>query len=106
MKPETKIQNKIIGYIKKIPDLQYKRRQAGGFNYKSGEPDLWFVYRGRHVEVEVKAPGGIPTSLQLLREKEYRSAGALYWRGESFEDFKKFFEKNFEETTQDQENMI
>ena len=95
MKPETKIQNKIIGYIKKIPDLQYERRQAGGFNYKSGEPDLWFVYRGRHVEVEVKAPGGIPTGLQLLREEEYLRAGALYWRDDNFRSFVNFFEKAF-----------
>lgn len=101
MTPEKRIQNKIIDFLKTIPNLQYERRQAGGFNYKAGAPDLWFVYCGRHVEIEVKAPGGFATGLQLIAEQKYRSAGALYWRGESFESFKIFFEKNFQELTQD-----
>ena len=56
MTPEKQVQNKIVGFLKTLPDCFVERRNAGGFGYHAGVPDVWFVYRGRHVEVEVKAP--------------------------------------------------
>lgn len=97
MTPEKRIQNKIISFLKTFPSLKYERRQAGGFNYKSGLPDLWFLYKGKHVEVEVKAPGGYPTMLQLNQEKEFKDAGAYYWRDDNFDSFKNFFVNIFAE---------
>lgn len=68
MKEEKKIQNKIINYIKELEKkghpVFYERRQAGGFNYKKGRPDLYVVYNGIHIEVEVKQQGGIQSSMQ------------------------------------------
>lgn len=95
MTPEKQVQNKIIDFLKTKPGLVYERRQAGGFNYKSGLPDIWFVYRGRHCEVEVKAPGGEPSSLQLKQEVAFLLAGASYWRGDNLADFTKWFENVF-----------
>lgn len=95
MTPEKRVQDKIIELLKSIPDLKYERRQAGGFNYKMGSPDIWFVYRGQHVEVEVKAPGGHPSSLQLKAEELFKKAGSLYWRGDSIESFAQFFYDSF-----------
>lgn len=95
MTPEKHVQNKIIDFLKTIPCLVYERRQAGGFNYKAGLPDLWFVYRGVHVEIEVKAPGGEPSSLQIKQEARFELAGANYWRGDSAADFTKWFESVF-----------
>lgn len=89
--PEKKLQNKIIALLESDPTVYYERRQAGGFSYKAGLPDLWFLKNGKHVEVEVKAPNGYPTGLQLSKEKVLRAAGSLYWRGKNFEDFEKFF---------------
>lgn len=65
MTPEKKVQNDIISYLKSL-DVFYERRQAGGFSYKKGIPDLYFVYNGQHVEVEVKKDGG---SLSVMQEK-------------------------------------
>lgn len=97
MTPEKKIQTKIINYLKEKENLVYERRQAGGYSYRAGSPDVWFVYRGMHCEVEVKAVGGFPSPLQISAEQRYKKAGALYWRGCDFEEFRKWFEENFKE---------
>lgn len=94
MTPEGYVKKNIVKFLDSIPNLKYELRQAGGFNYKKGRPDLWFVYNGRHYEVEVKAPGGYPGSLQLKAESEFKAAGAQYWRGESSADFKEWFMKS------------
>lgn len=70
MTPEKKIQNKILEYLKSLKDrgepIFYERRQAGGLNYKMGIPDVYFVYNGTHVEVEIKQENG---SLSIMQEK-------------------------------------
>lgn len=70
MTPEKKVQNSIIEYCKELYKQGYKvyveRRQAGGFNYKMGIPDLYIVINGQHIEVEVKAPNG---HLRPMQEK-------------------------------------
>ena len=91
MTPEGKVKKRITDFLDGIPDLEYELRQAGGWNYKKGKADIWFVYRGIHFEVEVKAPGGHPSALQLTNETKYKNAGALYWRGDSSVDFQYWF---------------
>ena len=95
MTPEKKVQNQIINFLDNQNNLVYERRQAGGFNYKAGRPDVWFVFNGRHCEVEVKAPGGVVGSLQLKHEAALKQAGSLYWRGNSFADFLVWFNSIF-----------
>lgn len=96
MTPEKKVQNKIIEFLKSVNELYYERRQAGGFSYKSGLPDIWFIYKGLHCEIEVKAIGGTAGSLQLKFEALFKLSGAEYWRGDSFTDFKNWFCKLFD----------
>lgn len=70
MTPEKKVQNKIIAYLKDLQEkghpLFFERRQAGGFSYKKGIPDLYAVYNGIHIEIEVKKPTG---ELAVMQEK-------------------------------------
>ena len=70
MTPEKIIQNKILNYLKSLKEADepifYERRQAGGLNYKRGIPDVYFVYDGIHVEVEIKQQNG---SLSPMQEK-------------------------------------
>lgn len=67
---EKKVQNSIINYLKKLKEndepLFFERRQAGGFSYKKGIPDLYAVYYGLHIEIEVKKVGG---KLSTMQEK-------------------------------------
>lgn len=92
MTPEGRVKKKIVDYLETVPNLIYELRQAGGWAYKKGKPDLWFVYNGRHFEIEVKAPGGQPSSLQIFNEMKFLNAGSYYWRGESAENFIEWFE--------------
>ena len=69
-KPETKIQKKILDYLKSLKELGepifYERREAIGLSYKKGIPDIYAVYNGIHIEIEVKTPEG---ELSTMQEK-------------------------------------
>ena len=58
---EKEIQNEILNYLETLEKANFPilhdRRQAGGFNYKMGIPDVWAVINGIHLEIECKAPG-------------------------------------------------
>ena len=70
MTPETKVKNDILKYLSSLQKqgqpIFFERRQACGGNYKKGIPDIYAVYKGIHVEIEVKAEKG---SLSAMQEK-------------------------------------
>ena len=70
MTPEKRVQNSIINYLKLLEKqgfpVMVERRQAGGFSYKMGIPDLYAVINGIHLEIEVKRPG---RQLRPMQEK-------------------------------------
>ena len=99
MTPEKVIQNKIIAYLKKLEDegkpVYAERRQAGGFSYKMGIADLYAVIDGKHVEIEVKRPGG---SLRPMQEKwrdRCKAKNILWICCDDIDDFEKFIHENF-----------
>ena len=74
MTPEKKVQNEILKYLDKLEKdgrkIFHERRQAGGFNYKKGIPDIYCVVNGKHIEIEVKKPGGkLSTMQEKFRDK-------------------------------------
>ena len=96
MTPEKKVQNSIINFLRKLKDdgkpIFYERRQAGGFSYKKGIPDLSCVYYGYHIEIEVKAENG---ELSVMQEKfrDMCTKNKIFWIcSNSLEDFKIKFE--------------
>lgn len=97
MTPEQKVQNRILSYLKTLKDagmpIFYEKRQAGGFAYKKGIPDIYGCYAGIHFEVEVKRPGGSPSALQEKFEMIMKHAGAKYLRADNVEDFKQWFKE-------------
>lgn len=70
MTPEKRVQNDIVDYLNELQKcgkpVFVERRNAGGFSYKKGIPDLYAVINGIHLEIEVKRPGG---SLSTMQEK-------------------------------------
>lgn len=76
MTPEQKVQNNIEDHLKTYQKMGfpifYQKRQAGGYNYKKGIPDIYIVIGGKHIEVEVKKPGGEPSSMQLMWYRRFR----------------------------------
>lgn len=70
MTPEKRVQNAIVEYLTELQKqgepVFVERRNAGGFSYKKGIPDLYAVINGIHLEIEVKQPG---ESLSTMQEK-------------------------------------
>ena len=78
MTPEKKVQNDIVNYLNTLKEKGYpvyvERRQAGGFSYKKGIPDLYAVYYGLHIEIEVKKVGGeLSTMQEKFRDMCYKN---------------------------------
>ena len=72
MTPEGYVLNDILNYLKSLKSLglplMYERRSAGGFNYKKGISDIYAVFNGRHIEIEVKRADGRQS---VMQEKYY-----------------------------------
>lgn len=77
------------------PTGYYEKRWAGGTFTKSGLPDLHIVVNGYSIDVEVKAPTGKPSELQLFMIKQINDSGgkAILVYPKDFEIFKKLIEK-------------
>lgn len=94
MTPEKMIQSKIIAYLSKLADeghpIFYERRQAGGFSYKKGLPDIYVVYNGKHIEVEVKQPGGQLSPMQETWARLFKQLGIIHYVADDVEKFKQF----------------
>ena len=72
---EKELQNKVIKYLTSR-QIQVHRTQMG---FESGEPDLWIVYRGMFVGIELKRPDGKgkPTHQQLKKQRDINKAGGF-----------------------------
>ena len=93
MTPEDRVKSAIRKYLDDLKQssggqLFWDARQAGGFCYKKGIPDLWCVYKGVHYEIEVKAPGGHRTPLQEKFQTILQKAGCVYIVADCVEDVK------------------
>lgn len=99
MTPEKIIQNQIIKYFKQLHDTGHKciieRRQAGGFNYKMGIPDLYAVYNGIHIEIEVKAPNGHLRTMQEKYRDKCKALNILWCCIDNLDSMKNFMLEHF-----------
>ena len=68
----------------------WEKRWGGGKYIKAGMPDMHIVVNGISIEVELKAPNGKPSALQIQKLKQIDSAGciALVVYPKDFEKFK------------------
>lgn len=100
-KPETKIVNQIIQYIKDLGGDAWKVH--GNNMQRSGEPDIdgWLPSSLHpdglpiHLKVEVKTPIGKPSKLQLYRLKVYKEAGYYALVAVSVDDFRQQMEDDY-----------
>jgi len=96
MANESLVQSKVLKYLKKLEmeghPIYYEHRQAMGLSYKDGVPDLYCVYNGIHIEIEMKDVGGDVRTRQEAFERKCYNRGIIYIRPDTFEEFKTFFE--------------
>ena len=101
MTPEKIVQNAIMLYLKKLESngerIFIQRRQAGGFNYRMGLPDIYVVYEGIHIEIEVKSKTGHQSEMQKKWEKKFKELNIPYLLCNSVDDVKRFINKLKEE---------
>lgn len=97
MTPEKKVQNEILKYLDKLEKDGYKifheRRQAGGFNYKKGIPDIYCVVNGKHIEIEVKKPGGKLSGMQEKFRDMCKEKNIEWICTDDFEKFKLYLSR-------------
>lgn len=88
---EKNFENKVKSYLKEN-GAWFIKYWAGSQFTKSGVPDILACVRGHFVAIEVKAPNGKPSELQLHTIATIRQAGGfavvLYPSG--FDKFKEF----------------
>jgi hypothetical protein len=53
------------------------RKRWGSLMGVAGDPDLYLLLHGLHIEIELKREGQNPTPLQQLRLNQWAAAGAL-----------------------------
>lgn len=73
--PETKLQEKIVRELNKIPGVYLQKVHGTPF----GKPtvDLTGCINGRRVEIEVKMPGKKPTPRQFNTLRTWAKVGAI-----------------------------
>ena len=87
---EKPVVKKIMAAAKKIPGLVLRKRHGTAFGV-AGDPDIFGSFRGRHVEIEVKAPyesRSQLTKMQAMRQDEWKvQGGAIVGVARSVEEF-------------------
>lgn len=78
----------------------WEKRWGGGKYTKAGMPDMHIVVNGISIEVELKAPNGRPSELQIQKLNQIDDAGciALVLYPKDFENFKRlvqFIKRNY-----------
>lgn len=95
--PEKKVQDKVLEYLKQLEaaghPIFYERRQATATS-KKGLPDIYMIYAGVHIEIEVKEPNGVQSVAQEKWEIKFAKMGVPYLLIKDINEFKEFVENN------------
>lgn len=76
MAAEKKFENKIKTYLEENGHWYVKYWAGPGYT-KSGVPDILSCINGKFYGIEVKAPNGRPSLLQLITLRDIRAAGGV-----------------------------
>lgn len=92
---ESITKSSIVKYFKTLQDkgipLFYECRQAGGFAYKKGIPDIYCVLNGIHIEIEVKTEIGKQSTMQeKFEERCIKLWNIKYLCAHSLDDVKQY----------------
>lgn len=91
MAAEKNFENKVKKFLKE-QNCYFLKYWGGGQFTKSGVPDILCCCNGSFVAIELKAPNGKPSELQLHNLKRIDEARgyALLLYPDKFDDFKRF----------------
>ena len=73
---ENSLKKTVLKRLKQMYPEACVRKRHGSAYATAGDPDIYFLAYGVHVELELKAPGEAPTRLQTARLQAWKKAGA------------------------------
>jgi hypothetical protein len=74
---ERNIDQGVVRWAKeRWPRMVVRKLSTLGPRGTNGDPDRLFLWNGKVMLIEMKAPKGVCTELQLQRQAEWRAAGA------------------------------
>ena len=76
MGSESSLKRSVVKWMKEHYPCAVVRKRHGSVYTIAGDPDLYFLIGGVHIECELKRPGEQPTPLQRHRLAEWARAGA------------------------------
>ena len=92
---ESALKRTILTYLaRNWPQAQVRKRHGTVYT-TAGDPDLYFLLDGIHVECELKQPGKEPTRIQQHRLLQWSKAGALTVVIHTLAELVTFMEANF-----------
>lgn len=95
--PESKVKSEISKYLTSLEmaglPIYYEARPAGGLTFKKGMPDIWMIYNGIHIEIEIKKPGGKMSIMQKKQRRRLQKSNCLVYCVESKEEVEEIIKK-------------
>ncbi len=74
---ERTVDQGVVKWARSVwPRMIVRKLSTLGARGTNGDPDRLFLWKGKLMLIEMKAPGGDCTPLQLQRQEEWRAAGA------------------------------
>jgi hypothetical protein len=89
---EKKYENEIKKYITDCGGLCYKIH-GGDLYQETGIPDLLCCWKGLFFGIEVKDPGGKPSTIQLAQGVRIKKAGGHFIIAKNVQDIKDYIKK-------------
>jgi hypothetical protein len=74
---ETNLKRQVMRMLAHDYPMAVVRKRHGSIYSTKGDPDLEILFRGIHIECELKQVGQSPTPLQATRLAEWAQAGAV-----------------------------
>lgn len=93
MQPEARLVKQIQKYLEAKGAVFFKIHGGDSPFQEVGIPDLVGCYKGRFWAIEVKAPGGKPSRIQVHQLERIHKAGGVALVVESLQEVKDEFEK-------------
>jgi hypothetical protein len=74
---ETNLKRQVMSMLSAEYPSAVLRKRHGSIYSTVGDPNLYILYAGVHIECELKRPGQEATPIQLRRLREWQGAGAV-----------------------------
>jgi hypothetical protein len=74
---ETALKRRVMQMLSAEYPGAVVRKRHGSIYSTVGDPDLYILFAGVHIECELKRPGENPTPIQVRRLDQWRAAGAV-----------------------------